>query len=127
MRRIIEDLKQPNGIIGMPDGKTLYVADIGDRKTYRYDLAAGGMVSNKKLHCEMGSDGMTLDDQGNLYLTGRGVHVFDKSGAKVTQIEVPESWTANICFGGKDRDTLFITASKSLYSLKMTVKSAGSQ
>jgi gluconolactonase len=127
LRRIIEDLRQPNGIIGTPDGKTLYVADIGDRKTYRYDLGPGGAPANKKLHCEMGSDGMTLDNQGNLYLTGRGVHVFDKSGAKLTQIEVPESWTANICFGGKDHDTLFITASKSLYSLKMTVKGAGSQ
>jgi gluconolactonase len=127
LKRIIEDLRQPNGIIGTPDGKTLYVADIGDRKTYRYDLGPGGAPANKKLHCEMGSDGMTLDNQGNLYLTGRGVHVFDKSGVKLTQIEVPESWTANICFGGKDHDTLFITASNSLYSLKMTVKGAGSQ
>ena len=127
LKRNIEYLRQPNGIIGTPDGKTLYVADIGDRKTYRYDLAAGGAVSNKQLHCEMGSDGMTLDNQGNLYLTGRGVHVFDKAGVKVTQIEVPESWTANICFGGKDLDTLFITASKSLYSLKMAVKGSGSQ
>ena len=125
--RVIEDLKQPNGIVGTPDGKTLYVADIGDKKTYRYDLAAGGAPGNRKLHCEMGSDGMTIDDRGNLYLTGKGVHVFDPSGAKVTQIEVPEGWTANVCFGARDRDTLFITASKSLYSIKANVKGAGSQ
>jgi gluconolactonase len=127
LKRVIEDLRQPNGIIGTADGKTLYVADIGDRKTYRYDLSPEGAPTNKKLHCEMGSDGMTLDNQGNLYLTGRGVHVFDKTGNKVGQIEVPEGWTANICFGGKDNDTLYITASKSLYSIKTTVKGAGSQ
>ena len=127
LKRVIEDLRQPNGIIGTADGKTLYVADIGDRKTYRYDLSKDGAPSNKKLHCEMGSDGMTLDNQGNLYLTGRGVHVFDKTGQKVTQIEIPEGWTANICFGGKENDTLFITASKSLFAIKTAVKGAGSQ
>ena len=126
LKRIIEDLKQPNGIIGTPDGKTLYVADIGDKKTYRYDLKSG-QPTNKKLHCEMGSDGMTLDDRENLYITGKGVHIFDKTGAKIGQIDIAEGWTANICFGGKDRDTLFITASKSLYSIKTTVKAAGSQ
>jgi gluconolactonase len=127
LKRIIDDLKQPNGIIGTPDGKTLYVADIGDRKTYRYDLIADGSPANKKLHCEMGSDGMTLDDRGNLYLTGKGVHIFDPAGKKLGQIEVPESWTANVCFGGKDKGTLFITASKSAYALKMAVKGTGSQ
>ena len=127
LKRVATDLKQPNGIIGTPDGKTLYVADIGDKKTYRYDLTPAGQPTNKKLHCEMGSDGMTLDDRENLYITGKGVHIFDKSGTKVGQIDIAEGWTANICFGGKDRDTLFITASKSLYSLKTTVKAAGSQ
>jgi gluconolactonase len=128
LKRVIEDLKQPNGIIGTPDGKTLYVADIDAKKTYRYDLSADGTPANKKLHCEMGSDGMTLDERGNLYLTGKGVHVFDPAGKKLGQIDVPaESWTANVCFGGKDRDLLFITASKSAYALKMAVKGAGSQ
>jgi gluconolactonase len=75
----------------------------------------------------MGSDGMTIDDQGNVYLTGKGVTVFDKAGQKISQIDVPEPWTANICFGGKDKDALFITASKSVYTLKMQVKGAGSQ
>ncbi|MEZ0267594.1 MAG: SMP-30/gluconolactonase/LRE family protein, partial [Phycisphaerae bacterium] len=48
-------------------------------------------------------------------------------GDKLGVIDVPEGWTANICFGGKSMDTLFITASKSVYTLKMTVKGAGSQ
>jgi len=124
LTRVAEDLKQPNGIIGTPDGKTLYVADIGAKKTYAYDLLPGGKLANKRLFCEMGSDGMTLDAEGNVYLTGKGVTVFDKNGAKIAQIEVPERWTANVTFGGKDRDLLFITASGSVYGLKMGVRGA---
>jgi gluconolactonase len=75
----------------------------------------------------MGSDGLTIDNEGNVYLTGRGVIVFDRTGKKIEQIPVPESWTANVCFGGKDRQTLFITASKGLYALRTRVKGVGSQ
>jgi gluconolactonase len=127
LTRVIEDLKQPNGIIGTPDGKLLYVADIGAGKTFRYRIQADGSLKEKVLFCEMGSDGMTIDNEGNIYLTGKGVSVFDPSGKKIEHIEVAESWTANVCFGGKDRHTLFITASKSLYGLRMSVKGVGSQ
>jgi len=120
--RVVDSLKQPNGIIGTADGKTLFVADIGDRKTYRFDIQPDGALTNKQLFCELGSDGMTIDAEGNLYLTGRGVSVFDKTGQKIDQIDVPESWTANVCFGGADRKTLFITASKGLYSVRTRFK-----
>jgi gluconolactonase len=120
--RVVGDLKQPNGIIGTADGKTLFVADIGDRKTYKFDIQPDGALTNKKLFCELGSDGMTIDAEGNLYLTGRGVSVFDRTGKKIDQIDVPESWTANVCFGGADRKTLFITASKGLYSVRVRFK-----
>jgi len=122
--RVASDLKQPNGIIGTPDGKALYVADIGDRKTYAYEIQADGSLAKKRLFCEMGSDGMTIDEEGDVYLTGRGVTVFDREGKKIAQIDVPERWTANVCFGGKDRKTLFITASTGLYAMKMRVKGA---
>ncbi|WP_266362600.1 SMP-30/gluconolactonase/LRE family protein [Tellurirhabdus rosea] len=115
-------LMQPNGIVGTPDGKTLYVADIRDKKTYKYQINTDGSLGNRQLFCEMGSDGMTLDSQGNLYITGQGVTVFDPSGRKLGNIPVPAGWTANVCFGGKDRKTLFITASQSVFVLPMTVK-----
>src|SRR5437588_3583481 len=127
LTRVISDLKQPNGIIGTPDGKTLYVADIGAGKTYRYHIQPDGSVKEKKIFCELGSDGMTIDNEGNVYLTGKGVSVFDSSGEKLEQIDVPERWTANVCFGGKERRTLFITASKSFYGLQMRVKGVDSQ
>jgi gluconolactonase len=71
LKRVTADLKQPNGIIGTPDGKTLYVADIGAGKTFAYAIQTDGSLTNKRLFCELGSDGMTLDDEGNVYLTGR--------------------------------------------------------
>jgi gluconolactonase len=120
--KIVDDLLQPNGVIGTPDGKTLFIADMQGRKTWSYKINPDGSLSDKKLFCEMGSDGLTLDEEGNLYLVGRGVTVYDKSGNKLGTIPVPEGWTANICFGGKDFKTLFITASKGLYSLKMKVR-----
>ena len=75
----------------------------------------------------MGSDGMTIDDEGNVYLTGQGVTVFDTEGAKIREIPISGGWTANVCFGGKNRETLFITASKSLYGLRMRVRGVDSQ
>jgi gluconolactonase len=125
--RVIEDMKQPNGIIGTPDGKVLYVADIGAGRTFAYDIQPDGTLANKRLFCKLGSDGMTIDDQGNVYLTGKGVPVFNREGKQIEHIAVNEPWTANVCFGGKDRQTLFITASKSLYGLRMRVKGVGSQ
>jgi gluconolactonase len=120
--RVTEDLTQPNGIIGTPDGKMLYIADIRAGKTYVYTINADGTLSNKKLFCDMGSDGMTIDNEGNVYLTGNGVTVFNPAGEKNEHIQIREPWTANVCFGGKDQDTLFITASKSLYSVKMRTR-----
>ncbi len=120
--RVADDLVQPNGIIGTPDGKKLYVADIKARKTYVYTINKDGTLSNKKLFCELGSDGMTIDNEGNVYLTGKGVSVFDKTGTRIRQIDIDERWTANVAFGGRDRRTLFITASDSIYTLKMRVR-----
>ncbi|MFC1633781.1 SMP-30/gluconolactonase/LRE family protein [Planctomycetota bacterium] len=120
--RVTQDLVTPNGIIGTPDGKRLYVADLGARKTYVYDINPDATLSNKTLFCSMGSDGMTIDNEGNVYLTGRGVTVFNSVGEKIEHIQIDAGWTANVTFGGEDRHTLFITAQTSLYSLRMRVK-----
>jgi len=126
--RVIDDLMQPNGIIGTPDGKLLYVTDIKDGKTYVYSINNDGQLSGKKLFCEMGSDGMTLDEKGNLYLTNaKGVTVFNKTGQQIKNIKIDEPWTANVCFGGSDMKSLFITAKTGLYRIKMNVKGVGSQ
>ena len=123
--RVVSDLKQPNGIIGTPDGKTLFVADIGAGKTYRFDIASDGRLTGKTLFTEQGSDGMTLDNEGNLYLTGDGVLVLNQAGRQIEQIKVPdERWTANVSFCAKDKRTLFITAGTGLYGVKMRVKGA---
>ncbi len=122
---VATDLVQPNGITGSADGKRLFVADIGDKKTYQYSIGKEGRLSGKKLFVEQGSDGITLDNRGNLYLTGRGVTVYDSQGKKIAYIPVPEKWTANLCFGGKDRNILFITAGPSVYYLRMAVKGDG--
>ncbi len=119
----VEDgLTQPNGIVGTPDGKTLYVADNEGNQTWSFTIEPDGSLSNKTLFCDMSSDGITIDAEGNLYLTGKGVTVFDKAGNKMGNIPVPERWTANVCFGDKERSYLYITASKGLYRIKMNVK-----
>lgn len=119
-----DKLLQPNGIIGTPDGKTLYVADIRDNKTYSYTIKQDGTLSDRKLFAAQGSDGMAIDELGNVYLTGKGVSIYNNQGQKISQIDVPAGWTANACFGGKKKDVLFITASQSVYTLQMAVKGA---
>jgi len=117
-----DDFRQPNGIVGDPKKKLLYVADIGAGKTYRFKLSDSGELVDRQLFCEMGSDGMSIDQNGNLYLTGKaGVTVFNSSGNQIQVMAVPKGWTANVCFGGSDRKTLFITASESVYTIAMEV------
>ena len=120
--RVDDETEKPNGIVGTADGKYLYVADMGRGKTFRYEINTDGTLKNKKLFANEASDGMTIDNRGNVYLTGKGVMVYNPEGKKIEQIDIPEAWTANVCFGGKDKNILFITASKSIYILQTRVQ-----
>jgi len=126
VRLVDGDFDQPNGIIGTPDGKKIYVSDVRRRKVYVYDIATDGKLAKCQQFCDGVSDGMTLDSSGNVYLTGDKVYVYDKAGAKVAELAVPER-PSNLCFGGKDGKTLFITARQGLYSIRTRVTGAGSQ
>jgi len=119
--RVADDLVQPNGIIGTPDGKTLYVADIRAGKTYAYDIKSDGTLGNKRLFAPEGSDGMTIDNAGNVYLTNKAVSVFSSNGKKLGNIEVPEL-PANVCIGGQNGKTLFITARTGLYAIGLKTR-----
>lgn len=121
-------LVQPNGIIGDAKKRLLYVADIGDRKTYRYTIGRDGELLDRSVFCQQGSDGMTLDSEGNVYLTGSaGVYVYNPEGELIETIKVPKGWSANVCLGGADRKTLFITASDSVFSVRVRNAGIGSK
>lgn len=117
--RVIDDMVRPNGLIGTGDGK-LYVADAGANQTFVYTISVDGTLADKKLFAPQGSDGMTIDERGNVYLTGDAVTVYDPSGQVIQAIAVPER-PSNLTFGGKDGKTLFITARTSLYAIEMQV------
>lgn len=125
IRRVIDDLVAPNGVLGTADGSRLYVADhgpfTGSEMTYVYDIQPDGSLGGPQIAAPQGSDGMTLDEHGNLYLTSAGVDVYSPSGEKIVSIAVPEQPT-NVVFGGTDRQTLFITARTGVYSLRMAVR-----
>jgi len=118
--RVVDNLIKPNGVVGAADGKLLYVTDAGDGKTYVYRIQQDGSLADRKLIAPVGSDGMTLDERGNLYLARSVVHVYSADGKKLTEIDVPEA-PSNVCFGGSDRRTLFITARKGFYAIRMNV------
>lgn len=119
---VAADLRKPNGIVGTPDGKYLYVSDLAAGKTYKYAISKDGTLTDKQLFVSQGSDGMTLDNRGNLYITGKGVTIYNPQGRKIAHIQIDEPWTANLCFGGKNKDVLFIAASKALYTFQTKVK-----
>lgn len=121
---VASNLEKPNGIIGTPDGKFLYVADIQGNKTYKYNIMANGKLQSPQVFAQQGSDGMTIDNKGNIYLSGKGITVYNAEGRQIEHIDIPASWTGNVCFGGKNNDILFITASESVYTLQMQVKGA---
>lgn len=128
LKLVAADLKQPNGIIGTPDGNTLYASDIDKRKIWAWTIQPDGSLTDKKFFADARSDGMTIDAEGNVYVTNdKDVTVFDKGGKEIERIVVEGKTPANICFGGKDMHTLFITAKDGFYAIKMRVKGAGSQ
>lgn len=115
-----------NGIVGTPDGKTLYLYANGGIEAF--DIENDGSLANQRTVFKIkGGDGLTLDEKGNIYTVGKGVTIVSPEGEELAKIEVPEGWTANVCFGGKDHQTLFITAKGSLYAMKMQVKGAAPQ
>jgi len=121
--RVADGFKTPNGLIGTPDGSTLYIADIGGGKIYRYVIQEDGSLKDKKLFCKSGSDGMTLDQHGNVYLTSGTVKVFNPKGEQIADLKFPES-PANVVFGGKELKKLYVTARTGFYSLDMEVTGA---
>ena len=121
LTQVADDLVQPNGIVGDPDKRMLLVADINAKRTYRYKISDDGSLTDKQLFCESGSDGMTIDKQGNVYLTGnQGVTVFDSSGKQIETIGVPRGWTANVTFAGPENRHLFITAGDAVFVIETT-------
>jgi gluconolactonase len=120
---VVDDqFTKPNGVVGTPDGKHLYAAEIANKFIYRYDIQKDGKLTNRTVFCEDRADGITVDEKGNVYLAGNGVTIYDPTGKQIEHIDVPSRWTANLCFGGKNKDVLFITASESVYVIKMAVK-----
>ena len=119
--RVCDDFEKPNGVLGTPDGKILYVTDAQAGKTYKYDIQKDGSLANKTLFVEFGCDGMTIDKAGNVYFTTNGkqaVDIFSPSGELLESIVVPEK-PSNLCFGGKERNQLYITARTSIYRVEL--------
>lgn len=125
---VVKDFVQPNGLAFSPDEKKLYVADSGTPKHIRaFDVAADGTVGNGRVFCVIdkgGPDGIRVDTAGRVWSSaGDGVQIFAPDGSRIGKILTPEG-PANLCFGGADGRTLFITARKSLYSIPVAVTGA---
>jgi gluconolactonase len=119
---VVTTFKKPNGIIGTPKGDFVFISDIGASMVYKFAVNPDGTLGTSTVFASENVDGMTLDNRGNLYMAGRGVTVYSPAGKKIAQIPVPEGWTSNVCFYGKKRDKLFITASKAVYTIDTNVR-----
>lgn len=119
---VCKHFDMPNGIVFSPDEKQLYIADTGSLgKILVFDVLGESLADEPAFEIPIRSDGMCVDEHGNIYTTSRGgVHVYKGDGTKIGVIPVPEH-PANACFGGDDFKTLFITARKSLYAVPMNV------
>jgi gluconolactonase len=125
---VAKDFDKPNGIGFSPDEKKLYVADSGKPRHIRvFDVQNDGTVTGGAVFCQIDKgvpDGIRCDAKGRIYSSaGDGVHIFAPDGKLIGKILVPET-PANLCFGGADGKTLFITARTSLYAIPLKVKGA---
>ena len=122
---VVKDFDMPNGIAFSPDEKTIYIADSGRPHHIRvFDVNPDGSLTNGKIFCTLDKgvpDGIRTDADGRLWSSAAdGVQIFSPKGDLIAKILVPES-PANLCFGGPDGKTLFITARTSLYSIRTNV------
>lgn len=128
---VVKDLAMPNGIIFSPDESRIYIADTGGHTKHPdpayhklpagihcYEVSKSGALGKKLFTINQGSDGLRVDVKGNLYTTSGKVKIYNADGKLLEEIAVPEG-PANLCFGGEDYKTLFITARTSLYSIRL--------
>ncbi len=123
---LVKDFEEPNGLCFSPNEKKLYVADSGKPRHIRvFDVKRDGTLSNGKVFCAIDKgvpDGIRCDAKGRIWSSaGDGVQIFSPNGTLIGKILVPEP-PANLCFGGKDGKTLFITARSSLYAIEISQK-----
>jgi len=128
------DFIMPNGLAFSVDGRKLYIADTGRTEGPQhpahirvFDVGEGGRLGNGKVfaECQNGLfDGFRLDEDGRIWTsTGTGIDCYEPDGTMIGRILVPEI-VANCCFGGIDRNRLFITATTSLYAIYLAVRGA---
>jgi gluconolactonase len=124
---LLKDFAQPNGLAFSPDGRRFYVDDTERRDIHVFDVSANGAITNGRLFGkEEGGDGvpdgMRVDFDGNLYVTGPGgVWVWDPAGNHLGTVMLPEI-AANLTWGGRDYRTLYITATTSVYMLRTNAR-----
>lgn len=125
--RIVDDRIAPNGVILSPDEKSLYVVPSMEEEIWVYPVKAAGKIGKGRVLAKMtqqegksmtGGDGLTVDTEGNLYVTtGLGLQIFRSDGKQLGIISIPEH-PANVTFGGPGHHTLFVTARRSLYAVE---------
>ena len=134
-KRVVDaGLKYPNGVTLSPDQSLLYVAEMRSHWVWSYRVQPDGILVDKQkfyhLHTpdaadDAGADGIRVDRDGRLYVTTRmGIQVCDQAGRVGCIIPTPNGKVANLCFGGKDFDTIFATCGENVYKRKVKVKGA---
>lgn len=129
LKLLVDDFERPNGLAFAPNERRLYIDDSARFHIRAFDVAADGSLSNGRIWAELKPtagergvpDGMKVDRLGNVYCTGPGgVWIFDPNGRLLGRIHMPEV-TANLAWGDADWQTLYLTASTSLYRLRLLV------
>ncbi|MEI6138906.1 MAG: SMP-30/gluconolactonase/LRE family protein [Mariniphaga sp.] len=118
VKKVVNDLVKPNGIIGNSAGTLLYVADYGASKIYKYSISSDGSLGNKQLFASVQADGLTIDNDGNLYAASTEVLKFNTNGVLLKRFQVPGTIT-NLCYMKASTEKLFITTHTGLYIEKL--------
>jgi sugar lactone lactonase YvrE len=115
---VVYDLARSNSLIEAFPGKLLYATDEYLKRTIKFNVGREGYLSEPEIFAEKGEFSSAIDDKGNVYVADGQIFIYNPAGTLTGEIEVPER-PSTIVFGGKDRQTLYITGRNSLYSVKL--------
>lgn len=117
--KVIDDLIKPNGIVGNSDGTILYVTDYGASEIYKFSISTDGSLTNRQLFAKVQADGLTIDDDGNLYAASKSIMIYSSTGELIRTIDLSGTLTNLFYVNENNLQLLYATTHNEVFQISL--------